>query len=394
MFHGSYLPSDVTFLLKPLSNVTLVEVAAKEQLIQSGAKHYSEMISPEQQPSAAYMQLFENAWEHNGSRVAGDLLKLAAMLDAAKRGTITLVSLARAGTPVGVILKRLLESVFQREVSHYSVSIIRDRGIDSQAIKHILALGHPQDSIAFIDGWTGKGVITQELFTSITAYNQRHASHIDPSLWVLADLAGVASHAATQDDYLIPSSILNATISGLISRSILDENIGTNDFHGCLYYEHLAPQDLSQRYADDLCQRAEQLATLERRSGLAREKSRIEGFAGKPAPTVASDSIQAESTGQITPDTARRQRVQQLMARLMQQHNIPHINLIKPGIGEATRVLLRRAPGLLILGEHAGQDVAHMRTLAEEKNIPMLIEPDIAPYQAIAIIKEMQHAAP
>jgi len=364
MFHGSYLPGDVTFLLKPLNNVTLVDVAAKEQLIQSGAKHYSEMISPEQQPSAAYMQLFEHAWAHNGSRVAGDLLKLAAMLDAAKQGPITLVSLARAGTPVGVILKRLLENVFQREVSHYSVSIIRDRGIDQNAMQHILAQGHAPESIAFIDGWTGKGVITQELFSSITAYNQRHASHIDPSLWVLADLAGVASHAATQDDYLIPSSILNATISGLISRSILDENIGNNDFHGCLYYEHLAPQDLSQRYVDDLCQRAEQLAK------------------------------QSIAPSGITPDTARRQRVQQLMARLMRQHQVQHINHIKPGIGEATRVLLRRTPGLLILSEHAGQDVAHMRTLAEEKNIPMLIEPDIAPYQAIAIIKEMQHAAP
>ena len=363
MFHGSYLPSDVTFLLKPLSNVTLVDVAAKEQLIQSGTKHYSEMISPEQHPSAAYMQLFESAWTHNGSRVAGDLLKLAAMLNAAKQGPITLVSLARAGTPVGVILKRLLESVFQRDVSHYSVSIIRDRGIDSQAIKHILAHGHPQDSIAFIDGWTGKGVITQELFTSITDYNQRHASHIDPGLWVLADLAGVATHAATQNDYLIPSSILNATISGLISRSILDDSISANDFHGCLYYEHLAPQDLSQRYVDDLCQRAAQLAQ------------------------------QSIAPGRNTPDTARRQRVQQLMAHLMQQYSIPHINLIKPGIGEATRVLLRRSPGLLILGERAGQDVAHMRTLAAEKNVPILIEPDIAPYQAIAIIKEMHHAA-
>jgi len=362
MFHGSYLPGDVTFLLKPLSNVTLLDVAAKEHLIQSGTKHYSEMISPEQQPSEAYMALFTQAWRHNGARVAEDLLKLATMLDAAKQGAITLVSLARAGTPVGVILKRLLENVFQREVSHYSVSIIRDRGIDAQAMQHILAQGHPDDSIAFIDGWTGKGVITQELFTSVTAYNQRHASHIDPSLWVLADLAGVASHAATQDDYLIPSSILNATISGLISRSILDENIGSNDFHGCLYYEHLAPQDLSQRYADDLCQRAEQLAK------------------------------QSIAPSKVTPDTARRQRVQQLMARLMRQHKVQHINHIKPGIGEATRVLLRRSPGLLILNEHATDDIAHMRILAAEKNVPVIIERDTAPYQAIAIIKDIHHA--
>ncbi len=366
MFHGSYLPSDVTFLLKPLTNVTLLEVAAKEQLIQSGAKHYSEMISPEQQPSTAYMQLFAQAWADNGARTAADHLKLAAMLNAAKQGTITLVSLARAGTPVGVILKRLLESVFQRDVTHYSISIIRDRGIDNNALHHILARGHTQDSIAFIDGWTGKGVITQELQNSIAHYNQRHGTRIDPSLWVIADLAGVASHAATHDDYLIPSSILNATISGLISRSILDDSIGSNDFHGCLYYDHLKAQDLSLRYVDDLSQRAEQHAQAQ------------------------PYTPQHHSAALVTP---RREQVKSLIANLMQQHNVPHINLIKPGIGEATRVLLRRSPGLLILSNQAGNDVTHMHSLAVDKNVPILIDHNIAPYQAIAIIKDIHHAS-
>ena len=45
-FSGSYDASDVIFLLKPVTleptNVTL-----KEALIQSGARHYSEMLSPE-----------------------------------------------------------------------------------------------------------------------------------------------------------------------------------------------------------------------------------------------------------------------------------------------------------------------------------------------------------
>lgn len=367
MFHGSYLPSDVTFLLKPLTNVTLLEVAAKELLIQSGAKHYSEMISPEQQPSTAYMQLFAQAWADNGERTAADHLKLAAMLNAAKQGAITLVSLARAGTPVGVILKRLLETVFQRDVTHYSVSIIRDRGIDNNALHHILALGHTQDSIAFIDGWTGKGVITQELQNSIAHYNQRHGTHIDPSLWVIADLAGVASHAATHDDYLIPSSILNATISGLISRSILDDSIGSNDFHGCLYYDHLQAQDLSLRYVDDLSQRAKQQHQF--------------------------NTLQQRTVTLTEPDTeSRHVQVTKLIAKLMQQHHVPHINLIKPGIGEATRVLLRRSPGLLILSDQASNDVTHMHSLAVDKNVPILIDHDIAPYQAIAIIKDIQHA--
>ncbi|MGD9888730.1 MAG: cysteine protease StiP domain-containing protein [Halothiobacillaceae bacterium] len=367
MFHGSYHPSDVTFLLKPLCNATLVDVAEKEQLIQSGQKHYSEMISLEQQPSAAYMQLFEQAWAQNGDRTALDHLKLAAKLHASKLGHITLISLARAGTPVGVILKRLLENIFQRSVTHYSVSIIRDRGIDTRALDYILAQGHSAESIAFIDGWTGKGVITQELHHSIMRYNQDHHSAIDPSLWVIADLAGVAHHAATQDDYLIPSSILNATISGLISRSILDDSIRGDDFHGCLYYEHLEAQDISLRYVNDLCQRAQKQA-----------HAHPEYLKNQPHPS----------------DAARKEHIKSLMSELMQRHNVQHINHIKPGIGEATRVLLRRAPKLLILRHKSDDNTQHMRSLASDKNIPTHIDPSISPYQAIAIIKDIRHAAP
>ncbi|HES77158.1 MAG TPA: hypothetical protein ENO09_09170 [bacterium] len=365
-FHGSYHPRDVTFLLKPLEHMTQVDVAVKERLIQSGEKHYSEMISPEQHPSAAYMQLFEQAWARNGERTAQDLLKLASLLHHSRPGEITLVSLARAGTPFGIILKRLLELAFRRKVKHYSVSIIRDRGIDTRALDHIVAK-HPQTSIAFIDGWTGKGVITQELQQSIQRYNTTHATHIDPSLWVLADLAGVAAHTASTHDYLIPSSILNATISGLISRSILAAEHNPDDFHGCLYYAHLEAQDVSRRYVDDLSQRALNLHLQTLHS---------------VQPDSLDDSIEQ-----------RRQQVKELIAGLMREHKVPHINLIKPGIGEATRVLLRRTPGLLILSDGADHDIEHLRTLAKEKNVPTVNAPQLAPYQAIAIIKDIHHAS-
>ena len=45
-FHGSYLPQQVQFLLKPISVETVVDTAHKEALIQSGRRHYSEMLSP------------------------------------------------------------------------------------------------------------------------------------------------------------------------------------------------------------------------------------------------------------------------------------------------------------------------------------------------------------
>ncbi|MES2902001.1 MAG: cysteine protease StiP domain-containing protein, partial [Pseudomonadota bacterium] len=50
-FSGSYRSGDVTFLLKPLAMADFVDVAEKEKLIQSGQRHYSEMLSPESLPS-------------------------------------------------------------------------------------------------------------------------------------------------------------------------------------------------------------------------------------------------------------------------------------------------------------------------------------------------------
>ena len=65
---------------------------------------------------------------------------------------------------------------------------------------------------------------------------------------------------------------------------------------------------------------------------------------------------------------------------------ISDINLIKPGIGEATRVLLRRVPERLIVRDTNAPDVAHLLLLAQEKAIPVIVEPAL-PYQAVALIR-------
>ncbi len=353
-FSGSYRAGEVDFLLTRLPAREFTDVLEKERLIQSGQRHYSQMLSPEKPPTPRYMAVFEDACRANNLRMAADCLHLARLIADRREGAVTVVSLARAGTPVGVVVTRLLREVFSREASHYCVSIVRDRGIDAAALRHILASGHAPESIVFVDGWTGKGVIARELALSVSAFNTLHQTRIDAGLFVLSDLAGAAACAASGEDYLIPSSILNATVSGLVSRTVLDERIGPDDFHGCVYYGEFAPIDASQRFADALV-------------GLAR--------AMKDMPPAVPLDAQAAST-----------RSHAYLDRAMARYAIADVNLIKPGIGEATRVLLRRVPRLLVLRRRGMPDVAHLEVLAEEKQVPVEIDPQL-PYHAVSLIR-------
>jgi hypothetical protein len=358
-FSGSYRSGEVCFLLKPLPSGEFVEVPEKEHLIQSGKRHYSEMLSPEALPSLRYLELFRQAYAANGERMALDCLRLAALIAQRRAGPVTLVSLARAGTPVGVVASRLLQTVFGRQAVHFSVSIIRDRGIDEVALRHILALGHAAQSIVFVDGWTGKGVIARELKQAVGAFNREHGTAIDDGLFVLSDLAGMAACAASCDDYLIPSSILNATVSGLVSRSILNGAICPGDFHGCVYYSDFAAHDQSQAFADQLVRQA-----LE----LARDRA-----------SVAWEPVDSALAGQVS---------RSFIDKAMRQYGIADVNLVKPGIGEATRVLLRRVPRLLVLRDPVAPEVAHLKLLAEEKNVPVETDPAL-PYHAVSLIRSV-----
>jgi len=361
-FCGSYRPDQVTFLLKQLPKLPPIDVDQKEYLIQSGDRHYSEMLSPESLPSAKYLDVYRSAYRANLDQMARDCLALAASIANDRAGPITLVSLVRAGTPIGVILKRLLSDVFQRSVKHYSISIVRDRGIDAVAMRHILDDGCDPASIVFVDGWTGKGVISGVLDDALCKFNADHNVSISSGLYVLSDLAGTAQSAASFSDYLIPSSILNATVSGLVSRSVLNDSIGPNDFHGCVFSQEFSKEDLSQYFADGVIDRS--LEMVEHQS--------------VPA-AVQIDRIQLNLISR------------EFMQSTMAMHQITDVNLIKPGIGEATRVLLRRTPRLLILRDPEAIDVAHLKVLASEKLVSIIVDKKL-PYQAVALIRSVVDA--
>ncbi|MFT7490487.1 MAG: hypothetical protein ACI80S_000068 [Pseudohongiellaceae bacterium] len=355
VFSGSYAPQDCEFLLQEI-DIKPISVAEKERLLQKGSIHYSKMISNEEAPSKIYLDTFYNLIHIYGDRLAAEIKLLAIKIHSAKGASITVVSLARAGTPVGVLLTRALKANHTSDVKHYSVSIIRDRGIDNAALQYIADSGRKADSIIFVDGWTAKGIINRELKQAVADWNSTSHYKISDELCVISDLSGHAKYIATTDDYAIPSGVLNSTVSGLLSRTLMLDDIA--GFHQCVRYSHLAVYDLSNWFVDNICDRFDKV----------------------PA---AKDEVSLSDQSQRQTD------VSSFIVKTMSDYNIQDVNKIKPGVAESTRVMLRRVPRLLILKDISSPDVAHLKVLANEKNI-IIKEDPLMPFSAIAFIENVK----
>ena len=244
---SSYSIEDVQLLLKDITGqVVPLPTNERERLIQSG-HHYCEMLPIEYVPTKEYMNVYQEALENYAKATANAIGCLSDKIIKKKGNTIVLVSLARAGIPIGILIKRYLKFKFKLDIPHYSISIIRGKGIDDNAMRYLLKQYHPQQ-LLFVDGWIGKGAIFNELKNAIKGYSQ-----VSSDIAVVADPANITGLCGTHEDILIPSSCLNCTISGLISRTFLrDDIIGADDFHGAVYYEHLENADLSYQFIREI----------------------------------------------------------------------------------------------------------------------------------------------
>lgn len=156
------------------------------------------MIHREAAPSPRYLALFETLCDRYAPRLAREVRQLAQQLVSDlgySASPITLVSLVRAGTPAGALLRRALVDYEDQPCHHFSVSIIRDRGIDTTALDYLLdQVGVDAKRTVFVDAWTAKGVITRELRSDMTRYNNtrraKGKSTIQPAWRSFLILAG------------------------------------------------------------------------------------------------------------------------------------------------------------------------------------------------------------
>lgn len=347
---SSYRESDVELLLKDITGLVQPQpTEEREKLIQSG-KHYCEMLPIEYVPSEKYMKVYEEALESYSETVAMAIGVLADKIMRDKGENVVLVSLARAGIPIGILLKRYINYKYGIDVGHYSISIIRGRGIDKNAM-HYLLERYDAGRLLFVDGWIGKGAILNELRKDL-----REFEGVSADIAVVADPANVTELCGTHEDILIPSSCLNCTVSGLISRTFLRSDIiGEKDFHGAVYYGELADSDLSYAFID----------AIER-------KFTKEAF-------VEEKAVEGQGVDEVR--------------EIAEEYGIDDMNLIKPGIGETTRVLLRRVPWKVLIDDKYKdhRELAHIIRLAEEKKVPIEYHP-LTHYRACGIIKKLADA--
>ncbi|MGC7870922.1 cysteine protease StiP family protein [Desulfosporosinus sp. SYSU MS00001] len=354
---GSYCPQDVIFLLKNLNGlIQETDLKTRERLIQSGG-HYSEMLPVEYQPGEEYLRLFHQSLRESSSKVA-EAVGIASEQILHRNGPQTvLVSLARAGTPIGVLIKRYLFEKRNLTLPHYSISIIRGRGMDENAILYILQQ-HPNHKLQFIDGWTGKGAITKTLQEACRDFEQKYGYKLDGDLAVLADPGHCVKTFGTREDFLIPSACLNATVSGLISRTVLRKDlIGERDFHGARYYQELEAENVSSLFVDTVSEQFKRL-----------------------------DSEELWNMRPKKPEVTW--KGQKDLELIQKTYRIGDINLLKPGLGETTRVLLRRLPERILVNNPDNPNLKHILLLAKDRQVPVEIFSELT-YACCGVIKQL-----
>ncbi|RED63156.1 cysteine protease StiP family protein [Cohnella lupini] len=362
-FMGSYKPEDAVFLLKDLSHLDLERgTEDREEAIQTGT-HYSEMLPVEYRPSEAYISLFRDTLRDTARRVAEAVAVVSEQIVSNRGTSIVLASLARAGTPIGVLIKRYILANYGVDLPHYSISIIRGKGIDENALKYMLR-AHPDVAIQFIDGWTGKGAIRKVLVQALDGFGKKYGAKLNDDLAVLADPGHCSATFGTREDFLIPSACLNATVSGLLSRTVLrDDLIGPDDYHGAKYYREWEKEDMSNVFVDAIEPYFDSVKAA------AKEK--------------AEQLLTLDSEALVTWKGERDIR------RIQSDLGIADINLIKPGVGETTRVLLRRVPWKILVDDLNNPNLSSIMLLASDRGVPVEVYPNLT-YSCCGIIKPLR----
>lgn len=365
----SYDSSDVKVLMKDLSSlVKPTDLEQRENSIASGL-HYSEMLPRESVPTIENFEAYDRAVAANAHKVAVLISAMCTKLCMQHGFKFVLISLARAGTPIGILIKRRFKEMFGVDLPHYSVSILRDKGLDENALNYIKSQ-HPDisvDKFQFVDGWTGKGAISTLLDESVRKLIEKdhHTwGKLSSDLAVILDPSGLSTIFGSREDFTIPSACLLSTGSGLFSRPIhSDRFLEADEFHGSVFFSEFKGLDKSNDF-------------------IARISNEFEFVTESEISKCIVDSLG---------DDVRFDRYKEkYIDPIIEAYRLDDISQLKPGLNETVRLLLLRGADRVILHkdfvDNPCADIEYITQLCVEKNIPIDFA-DIGTFRVCGIYK-------
>ena len=132
------------------------------------------------------------------------------------------------------------------------------------------------------------------------------------------------------------------------------------DFHGAKFYEEWIEQDVSSLFIDTIV--AQYPLIAHKTNTMAQQH--LENL---QAPTWAGLNT---------------------IKQLQEVFCLPNINLIKPGVGETTRVLLRRIPWKILIDSKENPNLQHILLLARDRGVAVEEFPGMS-YSCCGLIKTM-----
>lgn len=309
MIVSTFKKEDVEILLDDVrGSVDIVDITHPNK---HSNLHYCDFIPTEDHLDKEYLDIFDrmlNITERQTAIYVGILTrKVCKQYD-----NLVFVSLLRAGTVLGVLMRRYAKEVMNKDIKHYSIGLSRGKGIDFKALSDIIT-ANPEKTIVFIDGWVGKGTTKLELDRTCEKFSEKYKKDVKPIMAVLCDIKNICDFTATTEDILCPNCLINAQGCGLISRITQNEKIiHENTYNGAVIFKELQEEDKTYTLIDNISKYFGK-----------EEKTIQKGISYKGEPIVLDDIIK--------------------------RYQIQNINGIKVGLNETIRILLKRSVSFVLV---------------------------------------------
>ena len=126
----------------------------REAAIQRGPRTTASRCPSSTSRPPPYLDLFHETLTRRATRVAHAVARCHEVVLAGRQRP-GLVSLAGRVLPIGILMRRWAAYAHGVDLPHYTISIVRGRGIDRVALRH-LAQRYDPARVVFVDGWTGR----------------------------------------------------------------------------------------------------------------------------------------------------------------------------------------------------------------------------------------------